>query len=675
MELRDIRLPRVLLAGLALCGTVGCSDEDAPTDGVEAIYVVPGALTELAEERFFDHPWPSDLRTDGGYPVFQGYPNPRSVRLIADYIQVTDHLLEGFSPVAPGYLRFNAALDWASLPPNPLAATDPAASVQLIDVDSASPEYGTRQLISLSYRQPAGVYLQADTLRFMPTLGFPLRFQTRYALVVTRDLRSETGAPVAPSAHLRQVLGLEPADGPRVVAADALAGTVASLADLGIAADCIAHLAVFRTSDPAAELRAVHRHVRTEVEPPDFDADAWQPVDTSDGAYDEYLGSFGPSPNYQAGDLPFSDFGSGGQFNVVNGSPAVVDTFDLRFSLTVPKSSACAMPAAGYPIVLYAHGTGGDFQSHLSFAGTLADKCLASMGVDQILHGERPGAPSNPSSVALLYFNFENAAAGRTNVQQSAIDEVQRARLFTETGATIPASVSATGSEIRFDGGKLMFMGHSQGGLNGPLYLALDDSARGAVLSGSGSVFGVMMTQKVKPEPAIPPLVTRLLLGLSFEEEEEYDIYHPAISLTQWLIDPGDAVNYARFTIAEPLEGNAPKSVYMTEGIGPDGVGDSYSPPKGIEAQGIAMGLPLQLPEVYPIEELQWGGAQPVSVDGAGLQGNLAGGQASGILAQWAPPLAQDGHFVIFDVPRARAQAGEFLRLLAADPIGTVPAP
>ena len=52
------------------------------------------------------------------------------------------------------------------------------------------------------------------------------------------------------------------------------------------------------------------------------------------------------------------------------------------------------MPAGGYPIVLYAHGTGGDYRSFLDdgTGASLAQQCLASMGVDQIFHGTRPGA-------------------------------------------------------------------------------------------------------------------------------------------------------------------------------------------------------------------------------------------------------------------------------------------
>src|SRR5690606_35661071 len=110
-------------------------------------------------------------------------------------------------------------------------------------------------------------------------------------------------------------------------------------------------------------------------------------------------------------------------------------------------------------------------------ARALAQRCLASMGIDQVLHGTRPGAPpeSDPnrdSKIELYFFNFENPLAARTHNRQATADVVQQARLFTESKAKIPASVSKTGADIAFDGSKVLFFGHSQGGLNGPLFLA-----------------------------------------------------------------------------------------------------------------------------------------------------------------------------------------------------------
>jgi hypothetical protein len=134
-------------------------------------------------------------------------------------------------------------------------------------------------------------------------------------------------------------------------------------------------------------------------------------------------------------------------------------------------------------------------------------------------------------------------------------------------------------------------------------------------------------------------------------------------------------MHYGRLQATEPRSGFAPKSVYMTEGINPDGTGDDYAPPPTIEAHALSIGLPLQIPFQHAVPQLAWGGPRPTTVPAAGLAGDLAGGHASGVLAQWAVPPGDDGHFVVFDVLAAKEQAAQFLENLAADPEGLVPAP
>lgn len=670
--MRSTAVPSAL--GLALLAA-GCGP--SPTQA-ESVFAVPESLSQLSEETFLDHPWPSDLRLQNGKARLAGYYNPKSVPIVRQYIEAIDGKLDGFSPAAAGFLRFTNPIDASTLPADPKAGLDPEASVQLIDVDPRSPERGQRKLVSLYFREEAGVYWLPNTLAFMPTPGFPLRPRTQYALVVTDALRSADGSEVRRDPVLSEVLGVTPptdrTEGARAVFSSALAQVEAA----GVAPGSIVHFTAFTTDDPTTELFQVADAVKKSVPAPKADPHAWKFV-ASKPTYDTYNGVYGPSPNYQAGKLPFSSYGDGGELNIVDGEPEVVDTFSLRFSLSVPKQDACPMPEGGYPIALYAHGTGGDFESYVrdGTARELSQRCIATMGVDQIFHGTRPGAPppGREGSVEVLFFNVENPVAARTNPRQGAIDEVQRARLFTETHLTVPAAVSVTGGEIAFDAGRLMYFGHSQGGLSGPLFLAADPAARGGVLSGASAIFAIALTEKTKPSPSVKSLVATVFLSLGTDEADEISVFHPAISLAQSIVDVTDTIHYGAFLQASPRPGFAPKSIYMTEGINPDGVGDSYAPPHGIEAHSIAVGLPLQLPGEYPIEETAWGGPQPVNVPVDGLAGNLAGGNASGILAQWPISPGDDGHFVVFDQPKAFDQAAEFLRNLAADPKGKVPAP
>jgi len=679
-----MRLAR-LGPGMLALALIGCGSESpqrqplAEGATTRSLFLVPTSLDELAEGTFFDHPWPSDARLDpDGTPHFSGYPNPRGAPLIRNYLSAVEDLFTGFSPAASGFVRFEGGIDRASLPANEPETLLPSSSVQLIDVDPSSPERGRRKLVSLRYQREPGVYWPESTLSFMPALGFPLRASTRYALVITDDLRAEDGSKVGRAPALDEVLGLvEPSEAARTLRDD-WAPAIAEIEKAGVERQRIVHLSVFTTADPTAELFAIRDDLHDSYPAPSFDDAKWTVVSKT-ALQTVFEGEYGPSPDYQQGDLPFAGATSGGGFEFANGKPVVQRDFPLRFVLAVPNPERCPMPASGYPVVLHAHGTGGDYRSHLrngTFDG-LAERCIASMGIDQIFHGNRPGSPApgpgKTQTEQLLFFNFENPIAARTNARQAAIDEIQRARLFTETKAEIPASVTG-GEAIRFDPERVMFFGHSQGGLNGPLFLAADDGARGAVLSGSGSMISISLLEKTEPID-IGKLVKGLFLGLASEEQGEVDPFHPAISLAQTIVDAADPIHYVARIALEPRPGQAPKSIYQTEGVNPDGSGDSYTPPRCIRVQAVATGLPLQEPVIFPFFEHEWAGLEALAIPDGGLSGNLAGGRASGVLAQWPAAQASDGHFVVFDVDAARKQAADFLRHLADDPKGAIPPP
>lgn len=668
--------------GLAvLPAATACSSTTA-----SSIWTVPKSIEQLDAERWLDLPWPNDLRREtDGTVRFVGMFNPVGITTIRDYLEATRGLLDGFSPVASGYFRFDGDVDPATLPVSPPESTKHDSAVQLIDIDRASPEYGRRRMVQTYFRSqpgPEGSYWLPHTLAAMPAQGYPLRPRTRYAMVVTKRIRAPGGVEIGPSQQLQQVLGLaKVTDATRAAKASA-AEIVRELDQNGIAADYIVSLTWFRTNDPTADTYKVADWTKKNFPAPEIDPTTWKRADIlAEG--DVYEAVYGPAPDFQAGNIPFVNPQDGGSFSFDEmGNPIVQRTFTMRMSLVVPFASRCPMPADGYPIVLYAHGTGGDYRSVVSesrpIGRSLAGQCIASMGVDQIFHGTRPGAPplTDPNRIGqiqTLFFNFANPLAARTNGRQSAIDVVQQARLFTVTKQTVPFTLSRSGKEVRFDPTRVIFIGHSQGGVNGPMFLAADDTARGGVLSGTGADIRIALLEKTKPSPSVAQAV-RLVLGLSKGDfDDELNVFHPILNLAQTLIDPTDPYLYMRNIITEPRPGFAPKSIYQTEGVDSEGVGDHYAPPHGIELAAVALGLPVQAPTVHPIVEAAWSGLGEIEVPADGLYGNLAGGKATGLLAQFPSAEGSDGHFVLFDVPSANRQAAIFCKNLAADPIGRIP--
>jgi predicted esterase len=657
----------VLVALLTACGPAA-----APPDlgqGPAARFAVPTSVAALDGEHWFEHPWPSDFRRDGSGKVrFEGYPNPHASKVIAGWVDVLGSEAEGFSPVAAGYLSFDAPIDPATLP-DATSSVFPSSGLQLVDVDPASLTVGTRLPLEWSFRADAGDYFFApNTLAFAPALGTAMRHGGRYAVVATRELTGPSG-PARPSDDLAALLRGE---GPL---ATSWGAALDILAKAGVPRERIAHLAVFTVDDPTRGMLKLAEHSRALPLPK---VTSLVLVSTTDPAYDEYQGSYEGAPDYQVGVPPFLMGGGGIAFDA-EGEPVVQRVLSQRFELLVPKANACPPPADGYPFALYAHGTGGDWKS-LVTSGTgpaLASKCIASMGVDQLFHGVRPGAPaeSDPnaeSKAGLSFFNVANASAIRHNNQQAAVDEVMRARLVASGALTIDASVSATTQPIAFDPKRLAFYGHSQGTFNGAVFLAHDENlVRGAVLSGSCSSLAHWTMLRVNVTPSVPNLLN-VLLAVPPDFRDELGPHHPALSLLQTVADPSDPIHAYPWITRAPLDGHAPKSVLMTEGVAPDGTGDNYVPPPIIEGNAIAGGYPLLAPVVRDIPVLT--GALGVPVAMPPLSGNLAAGKASGGLAQFVPPAELDGHYVARQ-GKALAMTMSFLESVLAAPVPTIPAP
>ena len=82
------------------------------------------------------------------------------------------------------------------------------------------------------------------------------------------------------------------------------------------------------------------------------------------------------------------------------------------------------MPPDGWPVILYAHGTGGDYQTFvresLDLRAALIERKgqpptrMAMIGIDQVLHGPRDPSGSNAE---ITFFNLQNLAAARDNVR------------------------------------------------------------------------------------------------------------------------------------------------------------------------------------------------------------------------------------------------------------------
>ncbi len=675
---------RALCLGILLSGCVGLegsagdgglvADADASADGTvvkptsdESVPVAAGVASwllprpDLTGDRrtAFLMPWPNDLaRTASSKVDLTFATGAGTTTILNQYVTLFNDRLTGFSTVGGVYFRFGDAIDPATLPTDGEASRAAASTVQLIDVDPTSHDRGRRLPIQWHFRTTPTRYWHSNTLAVGPATGFPMRPHTRYALVVTDAVRAVGGGRFARDRDLEAVLSQEPSTDAVVTAARAAFNpALDQVAAAGVTRDHILSFTVFTTLDPGDEYFRAADWLRREGPVP-HSIDRTDVVASSN--FYVFSGHYGPNPVFQAGDPPYGAMGSGRFVLDSAGVPQVQRTEPIRYALTIPEG---AMPERGWPLAIYAHGTGGSYQSFINdrSAAAAAAEGVAMLGFDQVFHGERATEGSSPETA---FFNFLNPEAGRTNNLQAALDLIQCSRFI----PSLEVPMVRTNGEhvtVRFDTSRLMFFGHSQGGLNGPLWLAADDGAHAAVLSGAGGAFNVSLLLKTSPVN-IPAIITSIL-ALS---PGELVPLHPAVTLLQLIVDPSDPVNYGRYIVREPRQGMHAKHVFQTQGFI-----DTYAPPEGIAALARSIGIPLTAPITHPDPLFALTGLMPGTLPARGNVALPGGGSITGAWMQFDASAGRDGHFVAFSVPGARLRAAAFLGSAGRDEMGvpTVP--
>ena len=722
----------------ALClifvfGLVGCQGATSPgtessgsidADVTDAGPIVIGDLptasfaveADLPTTIFGSTPFPSNIYHDEmGRVDLRGFPHQTGGSVIERVVQNIRDEGGGFGTAATLYIPVDGPIPAAALPARAADSLAADSSLLLVDVDPASPEYGRRFPINHRVEGDQNLYLPPHTLKVRVVEGLALRPNTRYAIALTT-------AAAHPAEGFLATMTAERPEG-HIGAVWDIHQPLRDWADeTGVS---LATGTVFTTQDPIGDMLRLRNFTHALPTPAVAEfVSRGQRL----GLFELFVGKY-VAPRFQEGELPFLAPGSGAIRFDAMGQPIVQGEETIRFALSIPLEGE--MPPDGWPVVLYGHGTGGNYESFVSakVAVTLARAGIAVLSIDQIHHGFRDQRPDgchtsvDPGScVSLLFFNFLIPTAGRDNVRQSAIDFVtllKVARSFeyavlepnmevdTPAQAVMPNSdagieadlgvaeivdgsmepdallpspadsgvldatppvpdsasmmisdagltpsdgtVDAGDPEIdatldvdagdpvpsriiKLDGSRVIYMGHSQGGINGPLFLAIEPDVKAGVLSAAGATLAISLEQKTKPTD-INELVSSFVPVF---EEGAIDRWHPVLSLMQTFIEPGDPVNYAHLWFHEPPEGAQARHIFMTAGLG-----DEYTPPESIFALAAAGRVPIIEPVREPIELYEILGIEPAGIPP--YSGNVASGRASAGLVQ----LPNTGHFAI----------------------------
>jgi hypothetical protein len=611
-----------------------------PIDGVMMRFDDP--TKPLAD--FLAHPWPSNARTrkDGTLDL-ASFPNPTGSSTLDDYLRVFTESTHAFSTTAALYMSFTGTVAASMLPNDPLAFTKTDSPIQLIDIDDGSPERGRVYPLALRYSGPRSLYLPAYALTVLPPYGVQRSGGTTYALIAHKTVLDGMGRPLAQGAHLHNAL----LDHCKDSAPGALSSLLSPLRaylhetahDADRAGEEIVAATVFTTANSVKDLRALAAAARAQPTPTVRNL-KWVSTRKNEVLFEGVL----DLPGFQRGTIPYASLGDGGAIAFgPDGAPMVTHQETTRVSFVIPREvDGRTMPSAGWPVVLYSHGTGGSYADayDAALSDSLGQRGIAIMGYDQVLHGTRDPTHTNPD---LTFFNLFNPIAARDNVRQGTADLAVLTGLLS-SGYTLSSTVVRDDATGAFDKDRVAFLGHSQGSLVGAPFLMTDPRIKASVFSGLGAILTITLLVR-KDIVDFKGLLESLL---RLPPTEMLDELHPVLNLIQTFIEPADAIAYAKSYLADPPSG-APIDVLIVEGLL-----DFASPPRGQEAFASA----AQIPVVAPVHQLPFAesllGPAPVS---SPATGDERAGATFGLIQY-----PQETHFPIFENPEANERYSEFLR-------------
>jgi len=335
----------------------------------------------------------------------------------------------------------------------------------------------------------------------------------------------------------------------------------------------------------------------------------------------------------------------------------------MRIVVCTPKDLR-SPPPGGWPVVFYAHGTGGDYRTFcddgggLESASVFATAGFIGVGVDQPLHGTRATANTIPDQ---HWFNFGNPESGRANFLQAATDAIFLARSVASGPLTFHTD---DGPDIPINTSELYFFGHSQGGIAGAVALPwLSRDVKAAVLSGTGGGVGITLVERVDPID----IATTIETLLQFGPDDHLTELHPASGLVQWLVEPTDPLNYAPYYIHDrgTWPGQRPISVLLTSGS--EEVATHY---RATAALAAAAGIPQMQPTFYTPDIFSVRGMAPLQPPVAGELVGFDGSVVTAALAQFEGGT----HWVVSEESSAAGMAQQFL-VTARDQASPVIAP
>lgn len=361
---------------------------------------------------------------------------------------------------------------------------------------------------------------------------------SRYALVVTRGVRDQTGAPIEASEafqRFRHDLNSGQADDPGLKRyRKELLEALAAARRAGVAESDIVSASVFTTQSATAILEKIRDQIKAATPAPaDFNLGAGGtrtvfPLDNLTGiTWNRQTGANPPrftagQPNLSllriipgaVGGVAFGKYLSPdymvhpGEYippvGTRTGAPQAQGTNEIYFNLFLPSS---AKPAGGWPVVILGHG--GLLSKNITpfqVAATMASRGIATIAINAVGHGSGPlgtltvrqtvgepvtfvdggrGIDQNGDGVigdneGILAISPRTIIDRNDAIRQTVVDLMQLIRVI-EVGIDVDSD--GVGD---LDPSRVSFFGNSLGGIYGTILLAVEPNIRVGVAGAAG---------------------------------------------------------------------------------------------------------------------------------------------------------------------------------------------
>jgi hypothetical protein len=420
---------------------------------------------------------------------------------------------------------------------------------------------------------------------------------TRYALIVTRRVRDEFGAPIEPTEAFQRFR--QTVRGPYK---QALLDAMEAAMHIGVREAEIATASVFTTQSVTAVLEKIRDQIKAATPAPaDFllapgnTRAVFALSEVSGITFNRQTSVNGPLSTVPVTDFPLLRIIPGAVSRIAfgkylspdyevhpgdfippvgtrNGTPIAQGVNEIHFNVVLPSGNP---PLGGWPVAIFGHGRGANKTLGFTVAASMAARGIATISINVPGHGFGPlstltvsrpagavtipaggrGFDQNGDGVITATEGFEAALprtiiAARDGTRQAVADLIQLVRVI-EVGIDVDGD-----GHPDLDPSRIYYFGNSLGGNMGPMFLALEPHVRAGVpVVAGGSPIELLRLAIFPSNPSRP------LVGASLASRTPSLINPPGVTALG-----GIAVGPPHFNENIPLRDGIPLAVRLADG-------------------------------------------------------------------------------------------------------------